>query len=111
MHRDPQPARLFTGATPPQFRHLPVPHLKSHRIPVNIPEELVPLVHERMKEEHYHSMSAFFCGMLFEDLMGREPHEFGPQIMSDPQEVRDAVVDEIVREFPKRLPGHASQNI
>lgn len=104
---------LFTGATPPLSRHLPVPHLKPHRIPVSIPEELVPLVHERMKEEHYHSVSAFFVGLLLEDLLSGLPHEIAPQIMSDPHDVLDAVVVEIVREFPKRkrgkkLSGHAS---
>lgn len=67
----------------------------------------MPEVHERMKEEHYHSMSAFFCGLLFEDLLKRTPHEFGPQIMSDPPEVQDAVVAEIRQESAKRRSGES----
>lgn len=52
-----------------------------------------------MREEHYHSESAFFCGLLVEDLLRRERHTIAPQFMRDPAELQDAVVKEIRHDF------------
>src|SRR4051812_48824299 len=73
--------------------------LKEFRVSVNVPEELKPLVKQRVKEEGYPSDSAYFVGLLLFDLISRYQHKLTSQMMNEPAEILDKIVDEIVRDF------------
>lgn len=75
--------------------------LKSVRITAHIPGELKSLMDVRVREENYPSVSAYLAGLVVFDLHCRGPHVlFGP-LMSEPIEIRDAVIAELVRDFDK----------
>lgn len=75
--------------------------LKEFRVTVNVPEELKPLVKQRVREEHYPSDSAYFTGLLLFDLISRYRHKLTSQMMNEPPEMLDKIVAEIVRDFDK----------
>jgi hypothetical protein len=82
--------------------------LKPRRVTVTVPAELAPLIRQRMKEERYGSESKFFLGLLLFDLSSRCKHWLTSQLMSEPEEVRDKVIAEIVKDFdelPRRDGG------
>lgn len=74
--------------------------LKPKKITITYPAELEPLIQERLREEHYNTVPRYFLGLLLFDLSSRCKHWLTSQLMSEPQDVRDKVIDEIVREFP-----------
>lgn len=76
-----------------------MPHLKPVRLTINVPAQLIPLVKQRMTEEHYHSGSAYFVGLLIFDLVARSRHAITSSVMSDPPELQEKVYDEVVRDF------------
>jgi hypothetical protein len=75
--------------------------LKSKRLTVTVPGELVPLIHERMAEEHISSESKYCLSLILFDLMTRAPHKITAQVVNEPEDLFYKVVDEIVREFPE----------
>lgn len=99
---DPQRSKNCSVIHSPAQRAQPTPVMSAiqwHHSTVRFPEELLPLVHRRMREEHYHSESALFCGLLVEDLLRRERHVIGPQFMRDPGELQDSTVKEILCDY------------
>lgn len=75
--------------------------LKEVRVTVNIPDELGPLLEQRVLEEHYPSKSAYFVGLLLFDLISRYRHKLTAQMMNEPPDMLDRIVAEIVRDFDK----------
>lgn len=73
--------------------------LKTFRVTVNVPDELEPLIRQRVLEEHYRGASAYFMGLLLFDLASRCRHKLTSQMMAEPPAMLDRVVQEIVREF------------
>lgn len=76
--------------------------LKRVPFTVQVPGELVDLMNKRVAEEHYASVSAYFVGLLLFDLSSRCRHWLTSQVMSEPPEILDKVVEEIIRDFPKQ---------
>ncbi len=81
--------------------------LKPVRLTANLPAEVEPLVERRIKEEKYHSVSAYIVGLILFDLYARRPHLLTSSLMSEPQWVRDQVIAELVRDFddPEKARG------
>jgi hypothetical protein len=55
-----------------------------------------------MKEEHYKSLPKFFLGLGLFDLSSRCKHWLTSQLLSEPDEVLDQVVEEIIRDFENK---------
>lgn len=79
--------------------------LKTYRVTVNVPDELEPLIAQRVTEEHYRGTSAYFMGLLLFDLASRCRHKLTSQMMAESPAMLDKVVAEIVRDFDQRERG------
>lgn len=75
--------------------------LKEFRVTVNVPDDLEPLLKQRVREEHYSGNSAYFLGLLLFDLVSRCRHKLTSQMLNEPPEMLDKIVVEIVRDFDK----------
>jgi len=74
--------------------------LKSKRVTVSVPGELIPLLNARKAEEHIPSDSKFFLSLLLFDLMARCPHAVTAKLVSEPEAVFYRMVAEIIENFP-----------
>lgn len=78
-----------------------MPPLKPLRFTIRLPAEIVPLIDKRVKEELYHSMTAYFVGLAIWDCYFRNAHKLTGALMKEPHWIIDEVIAELVADFDK----------
>lgn len=73
--------------------------LKSVHTNVYVPGELHPILQRRATEEGYKSLSSYFVSLAVYDVLVRRPHRVTRTFMEQSLEARDAIIQQIVKDF------------
>ncbi len=66
---------------------------------VTVPSEFIPLIDQRLTDEHLPSRSKYVLSLVAFDLMTRCPHTITAQVVTEPENMFSRVVEEIVKNF------------